>query len=1419
MKYFALVLSLFLCASGAFAQTQNDAVVFYQLKDALWNQTATVAQDSGTPGDKNGTISGTGVKFVNNGGGGSAIEYSITTNDAKIDGVTADWGEKFVLEARLKKSVLEEGGTNSEIHILKNVVTTGLDWFINTDGKMVLKVGDGSSINIISQDVVLTDDSWTTLAVAVDLSQASISDAVKFFRNGADIGSGGGGEATEPALTEVVFDEVYTAHNLKTSPIIIDNLEGDSYDYTVVVRGKSLGVVANGVIYPNGDTGSNYRLYSMYGSGTSANSYTYDSWTNGIFYDLGFGAAKENMWITHITGSSTSEKLFDSIYSCGHSTTLVRKASQYWKNTNDELTSLHIHGSADNNYNAHIRVYRTPKAATNDSWEFVETKTFSSQNLSSTPISFENLDLDADKKYKFIINADNGTNNSYFTFHPNNTSGAVTIQGLRNANGSISAFNSTGSYINQDDKFNASLIIQGDSSNKRLISVTRTKPGNTIHQYENAYWWNNTVDNLTSMFFKSNAGASQVWTGDITLYKQKDPDGVADKYNLPFEVVETVEINGDFSAGHTFSNLTGDSEFMYKVEWLGETTGPDRLDIQFNSDSSSNYDNQVLQGSTSTVSAATTNNSNLLFLPPSSASKLSSAEMYIFPKTGTNRTVLTSATAKESINRMASSWWNNSTDEITSIKVFPDSSNTFTGKLILSKIPLAFTPAQEPETPQYAEGSSIKVYDESFTNRNFNADPLVIDGLQGDNFDYEMIVKLDNNSGATSNFYTNPNEDEGANYREYYLNAQGSSAVGYTFESDNFARWGGQGGSTDKPLLAIIKFEGSSGSERIIKSSVAGQSAVNTFIRKSSFYWKNTTDEITSLLFKNQVNTITDKVHVILYAIPKSGDRGNWELVEDVTLTNRDLSANPIQFNNLDGDVDKQYRLEIALPVSSRNLGINFNGDTGSSNYVRQTLRNSSSGSISAIESTTDKILIDSSGNHTSNFSSIIINAESGSKRLTNISGSGIGGYVNNESVAWWNDTSNNLNSISLSCSQSTSQTGSVKLYKLKDTSITGDDLHWETVGEVPLNGNFSSGHDFTGLTGDSETLYKLEWIANTEVNDNINLEFTINNDTGNNYIDQELEAHSTSATASSSTRARFTSNNMGRAFETHSFEALIYPKSGSQRPLLMNWVRNRSNSTQRYIHRNGGWWDNSTDEITSINVYSTTSTPLFGKVRLSRLTDPPVVEETPVPAGQIALDASSTYTSGMYPTIFGENAIEMLTKTGDFTLFADFLKMTLKRTDGAFDSANIQIGEGYRVDANYNVLTPTSSQIFVYPPKLLRRVYNPPADFDTLGRPKAGVTVDIATSPVVSKVYYGLFQFEFALDKALSENVTVDVFMKTTDFDFKKIAEVKPTAKPADPEAPWIIKYYWNSRLNQFDWDGNAYKTSGAVEFKFEVR
>ena len=81
------------------------------------------------------------------------------------------------------------------------------------------------------------------------------------------------------------------------------------------------------------------------------------------------------------------------------------------------------------------------------------------------------------------------------------------------------------------------------------------------------------------------------------------------------------------------------------------------------------------------------------------------------------------------------------------------------------------------------------------------------------------------------------------------------------------------------------------------------------------------------------------------------------------------------------------------------------------------------------------------------------------------------------------------------------------------------------------------------------------------------------------------------------------------------------------------------------------------------------------------------------------------------------------------------------------------------------------------------------------------------------------MFQFEFALNNTLAETSIIDVYIKTTDFDFKKIAEITPTPKPVDPNTPWVIKYYWNSRQAQFDWDGNAYKSTGPIQMKLDVR
>jgi hypothetical protein len=375
--------------------------------------------------------------------------------------------------------------------------------------------------------------------------------------------------------------------------------------------------------------------------------------------------------------------------------------------------------------------------------------------------------------------------------------------------------------------------------------------------------------------------------------------------------------------------------------------------------------------------------------------------------------------------------------------------------------------------------------------------------------------------------------------------------------------------------------------------------------------------------------------------------------------------------------------------------------------------------------------------------------------------------------------------------------TGSVSLYKLKDPDGVADkyDLPFEVIETVDVNNNFTDGYVFDNLTGNTEFVYKLEGHFSTGINaaSGLSLRFQINGDSGSNYIEQALEGIGASVFASTSTRS------YGRLLATSpsqvsQFSMYIFPKSGSNRPMLLE-----AGYREAQIDKVANWWLNQSDEITSIKVFSGGSSTVIGKLTLSKipLTSSPSSSGT-LSTGQVALSPSSTYTTGVYPVISGENSIEMLSKTGDFELQADFVKMSLKRSDSSFDVSQMELAEGYRVDEDYNVLNQSDSNIFVYPPKLLRRIYNPPTDFDNLGQPKAGVVVDVATSPVISKVYYGMFQFEVALNKSLNENVVVDVFMKTT---------------------PWIIHSYWNSRQAQFDWDGTAYKTAGAVEFKFEVR
>ena len=227
---------------------------------------------------------------------------------------------------------------------------------------------------------------------------------------------------------------------------------------------------------------------------------------------------------------------------------------------------------------------------------------------------------------------------------------------------------------------NGVVIINAESGVERLSIASGGSIGNIRDQAEQGIWYSNTVTNITSINMNT-LGTSL--TGTAKLYRKRNPDGTGD--TLPFEVIETVDISGDFSAGHDFTGLLGDSVNLYKLEFLGEYGGILDLRAQFNGDTGSNYTYQYLRGNSSTTSAATSTLTYNEFLD-GQANSTNSALMYLYPKSGENRPSLNRIYSRANRLGLRGNWWNNSADEITSIKVYGSNTNTITGKLILSRL-------------------------------------------------------------------------------------------------------------------------------------------------------------------------------------------------------------------------------------------------------------------------------------------------------------------------------------------------------------------------------------------------------------------------------------------------------------------------------------------------------------------------------------------------------------------------------------------------------------------------------------------------------------------------------------------------------------------------------------------------------------
>ena len=476
------------------------------------------------------------------------------------------------------------------------------------------------------------------------------------------------------------------------------------------------------------------------------------------------------------------------------------------------------------------------------------------------------------------------------------------------------------------------------------------------------------------------------------------------------------------------------------------------------------------------------------------------------------------------------------------------------------------------------------IYEKVNLTQNLNTTPLDVTGLDGDSWDY--MVELEQHEAQVSNnnrIRLVFNDDTGGSaYRRYGM--VGSASIAYAYVDDtNASIWIAQTEDTSTPSIARAKITGSSGSERYIDVLEAGDDSGTSRVMKKSHYWTNTADNLTKMTLDRSISESV-AFTIRIYQIPKKANLDNYDLVEKVDFSARNLLSSPIVFDNLNGDSDGEYLVEwLGL---SQFPQLQLNSITG---YTVQELRNNN-GTIQAqnyseTESWTYGGLEGCS----------TIDAVSGRKRLIKSTLSNrVFASQQFEVATWCNNTADEITSITFSTDVATTTDGSVKLYKRKSNK-TIDPVPMETLVEYDIAGvDFSAGITITGLQGDRiNGAIKIEYIGDIGATAGDYL-MTLNNDTGSNYSYQLLTGVNSSASASSgtSTSVLCADGNIG----VENFTMWIYPNSGQNRPILREY-NGRNNAR---VEKSAHWYDNSVDEISRIDIFRNTSDIVTGTIRIS---------------------------------------------------------------------------------------------------------------------------------------------------------------------------------------------------------------------------
>lgn len=332
------------------------------------------------------------------------------------------------------------------------------------------------------------------------------------------------------------------------------------------------------------------------------------------------------------------------------------------------------------------------------------------------------------------------------------------------------------------------------------------------------------------------------------------------------------------------------------------------------------------------------------------------------------------------------------------------------------------------------------------------------------------------------------------------------------------------------------------------------------------------------------------------------------ELIAELDESSYNLNTSPYTVSNLQGDLYDYHFIAFCDSGSATDghLDITLNSDTGT-NYSRFYMRGSVSTASASTATSQTAVRATSFTRNASSRNSLlkgVLTGSSGDNRkisFSHSSGNSPQVYMND---MYWTNTADEATSMTFTGSVSASYKWHIMVYRVPKESVQGS---WEYMKELSWSSE-SAEKSFT-VDGDTDIQYRLT----REIDQILNVE--CNNDNGSNYVRQRIYNNSGTLSTTNSTETSMGAYGVS--------EYIINAKSGVDRLIYTSDSNNSATDNLRRV----SWWQNTADNLTSIDCTPTSSAT--GTCKLYRKINPNTTSD-PLPFETIKVfDVSGDYSAG----------------------------------------------------------------------------------------------------------------------------------------------------------------------------------------------